>query len=188
MRLRSTYDVIPKPRPVLQGTYTKCCNSEAYRDDKTTSHRSQRSERQANLKNYSESGSLKKATDQKQSGSSTFLEKDSSRSTLGNSTNPKRETEFLRVLLSGNRLVLKSISPESSLKDYIQAMKSNLEEILGAEMFADLYKYLCSDVHRDLDSGVDICQPLYKALGGDGIAFVPLMLQYIQCESYLSAE
>ena len=186
MRLRSTYDVLPKPRPVLQGTYTKCSNSEAYRDYETTSHRRQRSERQANLKNYNESGSLK--TDQKQNGNGSFVAKESSRSTLGNSTNPKRETEFLRVLLSGNRLVLKSISPESSLKDYIQAMKSNLEEILGAEMFADLYKYLCSDVHRDLDSGVDICQPLYKALGVDGIAFVPLMLQYIQCESYLSAE
>ena len=188
VRLRSTYDVIPETRPIFQGTYTKCLNSETYKDDEPPSHRRKRSERQSNLKNFSEDGFQKSATKQNQSGNSTFLEKDSSRITSGNSTNPKRQTEFLRVLLSGNHLILKSISPESSLKDYIQAMKSNLEEILGAEMFTVLYKYLRSDVHRDLDSGVDICQPLYEALGEGGIAFVPLMLQYIQCESRLSAE
>jgi hypothetical protein len=180
-RLRGTYDVIPGTKPVFQGTYTKRSNAGgAYKDD-GTSRRRQGSEDQTGSRRIN-------ATNEKQSSSNVFLAKGSSGIAMGGSSNPKRQTEFLRILLGGNHMVLKSISPESSLKDYVQAMKSSLEEVLGLEMFTALHEYLCFDVRRDLDSEVDVCEPLFETLGEDGIVFVPLMLQYIQCERNISTE
>ena len=184
VRLRSTYDVIPEPKQVFQETYTKRSNCRAYIDGETVTHRAQTSENQTTMKDYGKTVNLEDPT--RRAGDIKFLAKGASGVKPRNLTSPKRETELLKVLLRGSSMVLKSISPESSLKDYLQAMKSTLEESLGAEMFTVVHKYLCCDVQKDLSSGVDICQPLFEALGKDEIVFLPLMLQYIQCEKNLS--
>ena len=83
-------------------------------------------------------------------------------------------------------MVFCSASPRISLKEYVEAMKSSLEDSLGVEMFNALDKYLLNDVATDLSTGVDVCGTMFEALGEERIVFVPLMLQYIQCKKSLA--
>ncbi|CAB3998070.1 serine threonine- kinase Nek5-like [Paramuricea clavata] len=171
--LHATYDVIPDPKQVLQGTYTKQYSCRASIDDETASHSSQTTETVAH----------KDTTSDRRGNNNRLLAKNSSDLKTDNSTS---QTEFLKILLGSSHMVFRNTSPESSLKEYVQAMRSTLEESLGLEMFTALHKYLCFDVKKDLGSGLNICETFFQALGQDGIVFVPLMLQYIQCEKNLA--
>ena len=171
-RLRGTYDVIPEARQILQGTYTKNPYCEAYGNDET-------------VKNRSKIANPKSPKNKRESGKSRFMVKGTPDVNSDKGTSPNKLTKFLKVLLGEGYLVLRNVSSESSLKDYVQAMKSNLEEFLGYEMFTALHKYLSFDVEQDLSSEVDVCETLFQALGEDGIVFVPLMLQFIRCEKNL---
>ena len=184
VRLRGTYDVIPESKRILQGTYTKksyckdCVHGEpVHQGARTCKDR-------AGAKNRPEILDPKCPSDEREC-ESRFMVKRSADAHLDKARSPK--TEFLKVLLGGSQLVLRNVSAESSLKDYVQAMKSSLEDCLGVEMFATLYRYLSVDVLKDLSSEVDISETLLRALGEDGIVLVPLMLQFIRCQNDLLA-
>ena len=181
--LHATYDVIPDPKQALQGTYTKQSSCRASIDDETASHSSQIRENQTSIKSNGDTVARKDTTSDRRGNNNMFLAKNSSDLKTDNST---RQTEFLKVLLGSSHMVFRNISPESSLKEYVQAMRSTLEESLGLGMFTALHKYLCFDVEKELGSGLNICETFFQALGQDGIVFVPLMLQYIQCEKNLA--
>lgn len=182
--LRGTYDVIPESKRILQGTYTKNSNCKDRVHSKPVHQGAQTCKDRASAKNQAEILDPKCPSNEREC-EDRFMVKRSTDAHLDKARSPK--TEFLKVLLGGSQLVLRNVSAESSLKDYVQAMKSTLEDCLGVEMFAALYKYLSVDVLKDLSSEIDISETLLQALGEDGIVLVPLMLQFIRCENDLLA-
>ena len=184
VRLRGTYDVIPESKRILQGTYTKNSNCKDCVRGEPVLQGARTCKDRTGGKNQPEILDLKCPSNEKEC-EGRFMVKRSTDALLDEARSPK--TEFLKVLLGGSQLVLKNVSAESSLKDYVQAMKSTLEDCLGVEMFAALYKYLSVDVWKDLSSEVDISETLLRALGEDGVVLVPLMLQFIRCQNDLLA-
>ena len=184
VRLRGTYDVIPESKRILQGTYTKNSNCKDCVHGEPVHQVARTCKDRAGAKNRPEILDPKCPSDEREC-ESRFMVKRSADAHLDKARSPK--TEFLKVLLGGSQLVLRNVSAESSLKDYVQAMKSSLEDCLGVEMFATLYRYLSVDVLKDLSSEVDISETLLRALGEDGIVLVPLMLQFIRCQNDLLA-
>ena len=167
MRLHATYDVIHEEKPIFQSTYTKSSNLNAHEDDEIFGSSGKTSDNGPGCHNGS---GVENISALKQDKTAT----------------PRSHTEFLRILLDGSSTVFKSISSDSRLKEYVQEMKCALQKSLGVDMFNALHKYLCLNVKKDLSSGVDVCEVLFDALGEDGIVFLPLMLQYMKCESHLS--
>lgn len=183
--LRGTYDVIPQVKEILQGTYTKNSNCKAYGDAETVNQGARICKDQTCVKNRAEIVNPNSPRNERESSKSRFMLKAAPDVYPHKATGSKKQTELLKVLLGGSHLVLRNVSSVSSLKDYVQAMKSSLEECLGNEMFTTLYDYLCFDMQEDLSSEVDVSETLFEAFGEDGIVFVPLMLQFIRCENNL---
>ncbi|XP_028393236.1 serine/threonine-protein kinase Nek3-like [Dendronephthya gigantea] len=190
VNLRGTYDIpAERNKPLFQGTYTKSSNSKAYNGSEVEETASQYRERKASLKKRREDILETERSNECPKVKKRSFETEVPHANSSNATSPGAQTTLLKVLLQGSHITLENISSESSLQEYVQAMRLHLEESLGWEVFNALHKYLRFDVEKDLVSGIDhISEKLFKALDEDKIVFLPLMLQYITCEKSLLAK
>lgn len=167
-----TYDVISCPKLVSQGTYTKPSRCRVEKNKETPHFDRKQTRESQSVKTIDHDHQIT----MKRENCSVKNIKDTKLTATGSTW----QTELLKVVFGGSSIMLKNVSPESSLKDCVEAMKLTLEEGLGQHVFSALHKYLLLDVDRELDAGLDIYETLFQILGEDGIVFVPLMLQYMQ--------